>query len=155
MQQDSDTSRSLAFGQSVAAAAPAHAAPPAFYSSSNEYAGDCVCGAVATCLFRCVGNRYACSLPPHYDTNLQEHHPAIRLSPATEVSKCDNFAAAFARRWQLELIRLFCSAPPPVWRLAARMLPRPLPCCSSLCVLAWNLFLSVCCSPTAAARLRR
>ena len=83
-----------------------------------------------------------------------ELHPAIRPSPATEVSNCDN-VAAFAPRSQLELMRSFCSAPPPVWRLAARMLPRPLPCCSSLCVLACNLFLSVCCSPTAPARLRR
>ena len=36
-----------------------------------------------------------------------------RLSPDTEVSNCDNFAAAFAHRSQLELIRSFCSAPPP------------------------------------------
>ena len=43
----------------------------------------------------------------------------------------------------------FCSAPFPIWRLAARMLPRTLPLYSSLCAQACNLCLSVCCSPSA------
>ena len=53
---------------------------------------------------------------------------AIKNAMESVIDNFDNFAA-FAPRSQLELIRSFCSAPPPVWRLAARMLPRPLPCC--------------------------